>query len=480
MKIIKQNQMVIFTILFFSLLHAIPIFILNLGYDEAYYWQWSQHLALGYFDHPPMVAYFIYLGTKFFGGSPLAVRASILLVNVIASVSLYIITTRTAKNKKAGLFSIILFNLLPIFALGQIMITPDIPQIMFISLAILLSYFLLDEQSDSLFLWICLGITLGASLMSKYTSLIFIAVIYSNILFNKKYRYLLASYKPYLSVILMLLTFMPNLYWNLTHNWDSFLFQFYNRHNVHINHFESFFSFVGLQFAITGFFLFLFIPVIYRDIKHNGITLLNSLAIAPVVFFTIISLFVKMRFYWATLSYIPMIILFAKHYAYYYKRTVGLIAFNLLMFILIVIHLYAPLVVISQPQGDAYGDINGWIGVRNSVEQFMNNQINKKNWVIISNDFHVAASADYNLPNKYKIFSLPGNNKREGNYYWQDESSLYHKNALIIEDSQHGFNPEDLYNCDKITKYKNIDVVYKDTLYRKITIYTCINFKNRK
>ena len=27
--------------------------------DEAYYWVWSRHLAGGYFDHPPVVAYMI-------------------------------------------------------------------------------------------------------------------------------------------------------------------------------------------------------------------------------------------------------------------------------------------------------------------------------------------------------------------------------------------------------------------------------------
>ncbi|MFN5154505.1 MAG: glycosyl transferase, partial [Gemmatimonadota bacterium] len=31
--------------------------------DEAYYWTWSRHLAGGYFDHPPMIAWLIAGGT---------------------------------------------------------------------------------------------------------------------------------------------------------------------------------------------------------------------------------------------------------------------------------------------------------------------------------------------------------------------------------------------------------------------------------
>ena len=36
-------------------------------FDEAYYWMWSKHLAGGYYDHPPMVAVVIRLGTLIAG-----------------------------------------------------------------------------------------------------------------------------------------------------------------------------------------------------------------------------------------------------------------------------------------------------------------------------------------------------------------------------------------------------------------------------
>ncbi|MBP7843279.1 MAG: hypothetical protein KA116_00550 [Proteobacteria bacterium] len=34
--------------------------------DEAYYWTWAQNLHMGYFDHPPMIAWIIALGQKTF------------------------------------------------------------------------------------------------------------------------------------------------------------------------------------------------------------------------------------------------------------------------------------------------------------------------------------------------------------------------------------------------------------------------------
>jgi hypothetical protein len=38
-----------------------------LTFDEAYYRMWSKHLASGYYDHPPMVALVIRLGTMISG-----------------------------------------------------------------------------------------------------------------------------------------------------------------------------------------------------------------------------------------------------------------------------------------------------------------------------------------------------------------------------------------------------------------------------
>jgi 4-amino-4-deoxy-L-arabinose transferase-like glycosyltransferase len=47
-----------------------------LTFDEAYYWMWSKHLAGGYYDHPPMVAVVIRLGTMIAGDTEFGVRSS--------------------------------------------------------------------------------------------------------------------------------------------------------------------------------------------------------------------------------------------------------------------------------------------------------------------------------------------------------------------------------------------------------------------
>jgi hypothetical protein len=58
----------------FRLLYAL---LLPLSPQEAYYWVFSLHPALSYFDHPPLTAYTIYLLPIF--GPDLAVRLGALL-----------------------------------------------------------------------------------------------------------------------------------------------------------------------------------------------------------------------------------------------------------------------------------------------------------------------------------------------------------------------------------------------------------------
>ena len=59
--------------------------------DEAYYWLWSRRLAASYYDHPPMVAYLIRLGTGLFGDTILGVRSMAVLAMIAASGLLYLL-----------------------------------------------------------------------------------------------------------------------------------------------------------------------------------------------------------------------------------------------------------------------------------------------------------------------------------------------------------------------------------------------------
>ena len=57
----------------------------DLETDEAYYWLWSRHLAISYYDHPPLIAYLIRLGTALFGDTVFGVRSMAIACMIAAS-----------------------------------------------------------------------------------------------------------------------------------------------------------------------------------------------------------------------------------------------------------------------------------------------------------------------------------------------------------------------------------------------------------
>src|SRR6202166_3650973 len=80
------------TILALVVLRLVAAAWTPLTFDEAYYWMWSKSLAGGYYDHPPMVAAVIRLGTIIAGDTELGVR----LVSILLALPMSFAVFRTA------------------------------------------------------------------------------------------------------------------------------------------------------------------------------------------------------------------------------------------------------------------------------------------------------------------------------------------------------------------------------------------------
>jgi dolichol-phosphate mannosyltransferase len=83
------------------------------------------HPALSYFDHPPMVAWVIRAGQLFLGKSELGVRIGGFLLSLFSTGLLYALG-RSWFSRKAGLWAALL-QLLPLYFVYGLLITPDAP-----------------------------------------------------------------------------------------------------------------------------------------------------------------------------------------------------------------------------------------------------------------------------------------------------------------------------------------------------------------
>ena len=112
-----------------ALVRVIAVNAVPLAFDEAYYWLWSKHLAGGYFDHPPMVAVIVRLGTLIAGDTQLGVRLIGVLLAVPATGAVWRSAQLLFKNGRLALTSAVLFNLTLAVAVGTAIATPDCPLI---------------------------------------------------------------------------------------------------------------------------------------------------------------------------------------------------------------------------------------------------------------------------------------------------------------------------------------------------------------
>lgn len=195
--------------------------------DETYYWDWSRHLAGGFFDHPPGIAVAIRAGTLLFGDSAFGIRVVPVLLGT-AGVVAAILLARRVGGQSAGVRASVVLACLPLAGAGLVLATPDAPLLCFGAIALLAVERAVSPHTshDSAVGWWALaGLACGAAMASKYTGVLLPASVVLALIIVKPLRRQFATPGPYLAVVLASLVMVPVLRWNAQHDWASFRFQ---------------------------------------------------------------------------------------------------------------------------------------------------------------------------------------------------------------------------------------------------------------
>jgi Dolichyl-phosphate-mannose-protein mannosyltransferase len=190
-----------------ALLSAIRTYVafrIPLTEDETYYWVWSRHIAFGYVDHPPMVAWLIAL-TAPLGPNPGFVRLPFILCEALAALALGRTAILLSGEAQAGAAAAIAFCMIPQirFAFGAA--TPDPPFVLCWSLALMIAAQVSTKgvaQRGML-----LGLALGGAMLSRFFGWALLGGLIS---------FALALYAPFIA-------------WNATHHWLNFTFTLHDR-----------------------------------------------------------------------------------------------------------------------------------------------------------------------------------------------------------------------------------------------------------
>jgi 4-amino-4-deoxy-L-arabinose transferase-like glycosyltransferase len=206
------------------LLRAVVAGLLPLSADEAYYWLWSRHLAAGYYDHPPMIAWLIGAGTMLFGDTPFGVRLCGIILSVPASWFVWRSAALILKDERRAGLAALFFNLTLIVSVELLAATPDMPSL--VTAAAMLWALAKVQDSGQGKWWLAVGAAAGLGLLAKFSALFLGAGTLLWLLLDGRQRRWLATPWPYLGAGLALLLFVPNLVWQSQHHWMTFAFQF--------------------------------------------------------------------------------------------------------------------------------------------------------------------------------------------------------------------------------------------------------------
>jgi 4-amino-4-deoxy-L-arabinose transferase-like glycosyltransferase len=194
-----------------------------LTFDEAYYWMWSKHLAFGYYDHPPMVAYVIRAGTMIAGDTEFGVRLVSILLALPMSFAVYRTAAILFGGVRVAASAAILLNATLMAAVGTLIVTPDSP--LLVAASFVLFFLAKVLQTGRGAWWLAVGAAVGCALLSKYTALFFGAGILIWLLAVPSQRHWLVTPWPYLGGLAALAIFTPVILWNADHQWVSFIKQ---------------------------------------------------------------------------------------------------------------------------------------------------------------------------------------------------------------------------------------------------------------
>jgi dolichol-phosphate mannosyltransferase len=219
---IRWPTLTVGIVAYLLVLKLIFINSVNLIPEEAYYWNYARHLDWGYLDHPPMIAWLIWLSTFVLGKSELSVRLPAYFCWIITAVFMFRLTLNLF-DRPAALRAILLLAVLPIyFGLGLFM-TPDAPlSAAWAGCLYFLERALLAQDRRA---WWWAALCLGIGMLSKYTMALLGLGTLIFLLVDKRSRRWLAQPTPYVAAIIALILFSPVLLWNMRNDWVSFAFQ---------------------------------------------------------------------------------------------------------------------------------------------------------------------------------------------------------------------------------------------------------------
>ena len=287
----------------------------HLTEDEAYYRLWAGSLQLGYYDHPPMIAWWIRAGMAIAGDTALGVRLLPVLSASLTSVLVFDLTGRLGASQRTAERATVWYNATLIVGLGGFFAIPDAPAMLFWTVA-LWCVVRAGGLSPGRW-WIAAGTAAGLATISKYSALFLAPGMVAWLVWKGGGWRALVRPWPWVAALIAGALFSTNLIWNAEHHWVSFIKQFGRvaPHGLTPGHLAEL---IAVEFALLNPLISLFaIRGVTQSLKRSGpaggpdLSLMLAVSAPFAAYLVIHSLHARVEAHWPAPLYPAIAILAA-------------------------------------------------------------------------------------------------------------------------------------------------------------------------
>lgn len=357
------------------LLKLVFAVVTEVAADEAYYWTWSQNLALSYYDHPPLNAWLLALSQFVFGSNKFGLRVGSWLSFAGTMYIMWLFAKRLVPEapSKAYLLSVLAFLASPTLFVWTTIVYND-HLLIFLSLAAAYCFtdyfarFNQNTETSPKLLYIG-ALFLGLAGLTKYNAAFMGIAIAVLILSHHKLRPLLLRQHVYLAAGLTFLVMLPVLAWNLQNEFASFQLHLSTRYGdavldrFHAATFARYIYSTIIYFGpiLVAPMLFIFFPRrTSSDFELFGTWIARAVIATSLITFTLFSARGTVHWYWSDVSYalmilfVPLLLRWAWAYAAHFFFGLIFIAYGLFSYTVL------PADYLFGAQNLEVGRMHGW------------------------------------------------------------------------------------------------------------------------
>lgn len=431
---LSPSQQVALTLLLWWLLNLVLAAAVELANDEAYYWWWATGCGLdwGYYDHPPAVAWLIWL-TRWIPGE-FGVR---LVTTILQPVYLFVLwhiwrSFNPNPPRSAALVFVATAFSIPLLQLYGLLALPDAP--LLFSATLFIWALLRLWRSPSGMNALLVGVATAMIGYSKYQGILLVAtafVLY--LIYSMRNSTPEARRKVILHVVIWLATalllYSPHLVWLYRHDWAPLHYHLVERSTLP---YKPAFT---LEYLINLIAVFnpLLLWFLYKAVRRNsanrqfqGVLMLLTLAVY-VLFFLVASFKGRTQPQWTLVAALPVVWLLTDAYDKTFSEKTQR-ALRLVLYVSVAVMLCARILLLFNPfhfKGEVW-----------------DNRTNCAAVAAMAQDRPVVVLHNYTLPCKYIFYThrtaccIPVYYERDSQWRYTsgDSACAFKPTVVIVQD----------------------------------------------